>query len=204
MKLGQSTKVSACDDVYVISMLNGEAGAAGFGIVSMILPSVDITDGYLQQLYTNIQRMDGSAAVLFNRDREVIGWVPASGDPASGFLTANGISPLKYLIEDMCSGIETAFLGVNCTWLGAEDAARNGVTDGYYVRSVIEDSPAYLGGIQPGDRLVGIGNYTVKSGRLLEFALDELHPGDETTVIVERLNGETYEEMEISLTLGTR
>ena len=203
--LGSSAASSPADEVYLVGMAEGRFGSVDCGLVTYEAYNVSVVDGYQQLIYTNIGAAAGTAAALFNSDSELIGWVSAGGERTqAGNAVALGISPLKYLIEDLCSGNETAYLGVVCTQITDAEAAAYDIPAGYYVQEVREDSPAYTEGIQSGDRIVSINGTTVTSNRIMQHIMDELRVGDTIRIELERKGAGGYGSMDVIVRVAAR
>ena len=63
---------------------------------------------------------------------------------------------------------------------------------GALVASVAAGSPAMNAGVQPGDVIAEIDRQPVKSVDDLERAIDKLHPGSSTLLLVHRNGGDLY------------
>ena len=203
--LGSSASAVPADEIYLVGMAEGRFGSVDCGLITYESFNISIIDGYQHLLYTNVGAASDSAAALFNTKGELIGWVAADGvRTGAGNAVAMGISPLKYLIEDLCSEAETAYLGIICVQLSQEEAAQYDIPPGYYVQEVVSDSPAYTAGIQPGDRIVSVNGNVVSSNRILQHMMDELHPGDIITTELERKGTDGYGSMEVTVRIAAR
>ena len=75
---------------------------------------------------------------------------------------------------------------------------------GVCVQALIEDSPAVEAGILVGDIIVKIGKETVTCMEDVRSIMGYTRAGTEVTVIVaRRTRGGEYEEIELSVTLGS-
>ena len=202
--LGNSFSVSAAEYVWMAGSPDGNPGSVDYGVVSYVDSMDEVTDGYRQLFITNMQRMVGGSAVLFNQNCEIIGWISDYSCGTSNRVYAAGISPLKYVIEDLCSGINTAYLGVQCLTVNVEKAVETGLSTGLYVENVEQNSPAYMMGIQPGDRIVSINETSINNSRSLQLVMDELQSGKEIILMIERQGRDGEEPLRIALFVGTR
>ena len=200
--IGNSFKVSLADQIYMIGSPYGKTISLSEGLVTYTEKDCDAVDGYNQLIYTDMQRLPGGSAVLLSAEGSVIGWVSDATCGAEGReVLAYGISPLKYILEDLCSGVNTAYLGVKCVTVYEENT---GLEPGFYVEAVEADSPAADFGILAGDRLVAIDGKTVYNSHLLESRLELLKAGDIITVTLERRGVEGYEAFDLSIQLKGR
>ena len=183
----------------------GYAGACSAGTITFIHDYVDVTDGYAQYLYTDLLRSAGGSAVLLNMEGEIVGWVSdCTCIDDSPMVIACGISPLKYLIEDICSGKDTAYLGVDCVTVTAAEAEAAGVPAGLYVQQVLSYSAAEEYGIKPGDRITSINGRSVTDSHTLQVRIDEIQSGQNVIVEIERRAVEGYEPMALEIRFGSR
>lgn len=202
--LGNSFSVSAAEYVWMAGSPDGNPGSVDYGVVSYVDSMDEVTDGYRQLFITNMQRVVGGSAVLFNQNCEIIGWISDYSCGTSNRVYAAGISPLKYVIEDLCSGISTAYLGVQCLTVNVEKAVETGLSTGLYVENVEQNSPAYMMGIQPGDRIVSINETSINNSRSLQLVMDELQSGKEIILMIERQGRDGEEPLRIALFVGKR
>jgi len=203
--LGNSFAVQTMDRVFLAGQPFHVTGAVESGMVTNVLSSVDIVDGYEQLLFTDLSREEGGTGVLFNTEGEILGWVSDyMNEYYSGIAVACGISPLKYLIEDLCSGDPTAFLGVTCSYVSRAAAEEAGIISGLYVQAVENGSPAYENGIQIGDRLISLNGRTLSDSHSLRLRLDDLTSGERTLVEVGRGNGDGEKTLNLWVDLGSR
>ncbi len=204
-ELGNSFSVGFLDTVYLIGAPMGYPVAADDGIVTYVGENADIVDGYEQRFFTDMNRVPGSFACVINEDRMLVGIVSdGSCRESQTAAAAWGISPLKYLLEDMCSGVQTAYLGVLCRLNTEEDAAENGIPAGLYVREVVQDSPAYLAGIQAGDCIQTVNQKKVTDSHVLQLRLDDLSPDSPVRIEIARRGQAGYENMSLDVILGGR
>ena len=108
------------------------------------------------------------------------------------------------MLEDLCSGESTAYLGVRCLTVNMEKAEETGLPTGLYVTEVDENSPAYMMGIQAGDRIISINDKDINDSRTLQNVLDELTSGKETVLMIERQGKAGDEPLKVVLFVGKR
>ena len=204
LELGNSFLVSPAEYVWMAGSPDGMPGAVDYGVVTYVNRIDEVTDGYRQLFITNMQRSPGGSSVLFNTDCEIIGWVSDYSSGESERVYAAGISPLKYVIEDLCSAVDTAYLGVRCLTVNTEKSEETGLPTGLYVTDVEPNSPSYMMGIQAGDRIVSINDITVNDSRGLQDILDRLESGKETVLVIERQGKDGEEPIRVVLYAGKR
>ncbi len=202
--LGNSFMVSAADYVWMAGSPDGKPGAVDYGIVTYANRMDEVTDGYRQLFTTNMPRSEGGSAVLFNKSCEIIGWISDYSCGDSDRVYAVGISPLKYVIEDLCSAVNTSYLGIKCLTVNAEKSEETGLSTGLYVVEVEQNSPCYMMGIQAGDRIISINDYIVNDSRTLQDIIDRLQSGKEIVLMIERQGRVNEEPLKVVLFVGTR
>ena len=135
---------------------------------------------------------------------KIIGWISDYSCGDSDRVYAVGISPLKYVIEDLCSAVNTAYLGIKCLTVNAEKSEETGLSAGLYVVEVEQNSPCYMMGIQAGDRIISINDYIVNDSRTLQDIIDRLQSGKEIVLMIERQGRVNEEPLKVVLFVGTR
>ena len=204
--LGNSFQLKSLTQIYMTGAPHKIPGETVRGMITNIVDDIPETDGYKQLIYTDMTRISGGSAILFTEEGKIVGWVSDyTNVEGTNQAAACGISPLKYLIEDAMSGTETAYLGIRCTQVTAYDAVVNGMEEGFYISSVEENSPAFTAGLQTGDRLISINDQRVSGSHVLQIRIDQdLSPGQEIDVVVERRSAAGYEPLTIRVTAGSR
>ncbi|MBR4767918.1 MAG: PDZ domain-containing protein [Lachnospiraceae bacterium] len=204
VELGNSSVLQEDYRVFMIGTPFGQFLSKEEGRIVFSGNEEGFWDGSRQCYYTNMQRIPGAAASLFSEEGKLVGWISdyAAGD--SSMAVASGISPLKYLIEDLCLGVRTAYMGVRLRSVNWAEAAANGIQKGIYVAEIEPGSPAYLGGIQPGDRLQSIDGRAVVAARSVQNALDNVRSGDSIRVVVMRRTGDSEEPVSLLVNTSAR
>ncbi len=202
--LGNSEVLTNSEPVFLAGTPFGHYIALDEGRVISVGAVEGVLDGFRQRYYTNMAREQGGSAVIFNENAEVVGWVSdyAAGDSPVAIFA--GISSLKYIIEDLCLNRDTAYLGVRCRSISTAEAAPYNVQPGLYVSETVEESPAFIAGIQQGDRIVRINAQSVSNVRALQMFLDRAQPGDTVEIEVARGVGENAQVLSLTATLGAR
>jgi len=134
-----------------------------------------------------------SGGGLFNADGELIGIVVAksSGEDVEGLGFAIPINDAKPIIEDLIAqGYVGGRVSLGITALDLTTpqlAAQYGFkTPGVYVQSVIENSSAANGGLQPGDCFVSIDDTAIEAISDITSILNESSVGDQLMITVKR------------------
>lgn len=203
--LGNSFTVNTLDSVYLVGAPMNKIGSADAGYLTFMENHCDVTDGYEQKIYTNMYRLKGSSAVLIDENGRIVGWMSdQTCKDNENIAVVHGISPLKYLIEDLCAKKDTAYLGVRGIAITDKQSSIVNIPSGYYVQEIRPESPAYEAGILQGDCILSIGGYTVKDSHSLQLALDELECDETVSVIIRRPGADEDVEQTMELKLGRR
>ena len=203
VKLGKSNDLIVGDQVVAIGNPLGElTNSLTVGYVSAKERDVTASGSIINMLQTDAAINPGnSGGPLFNMKGEVIGITSAkySGTTSSG-ASIEGIG-FAIPIDDVASMInelmENGF--VSAPYIGIRISQR---TDGMgvYVESVDPGTPAETAGMQTGDIIVGIGEYTVKSVSDLDKALRNFKAHQATTIFVYR----NRQVLELNITLAEK
>ena len=204
ISLGSSFRASRGDRVFLFGSLYGRFGAMDEGKISYLATTEPVTDGYRHLIYTNMQRTKGGAGILVNEEGTLIGWmsdISAGSDTAA---VADGIDPLKHLLTEMASGVPRAYFGVLCRSLRTEDVAGTDRKVGLYVQNVLPESPAFYAGVQPGDRIISMGDQSMTINRTLQLILEAAEPGQTIAIVIGRMNNGKEEQINLTVTFGER
>ena len=204
LPLGNSLIVSPADAVWFSGFSENAGQGLNEGIITYVESYRPVIDGYVQKISTAMLHYPKEQGILLNDAGELIGLVCDDSCTEGSMISAWGISPLKYLLEDMCSMTSTAYLGIRCEDVASDEAEMLGIPSGLYIREVLQGSPAYNSGLLPGDRLVRVGAGSVNTNHMLLLWMDMLEPGSEITVGLERRGPEGYEPLEITLVPSER
>ncbi|MGN1147805.1 MAG: S1C family serine protease [Lachnospiraceae bacterium] len=180
-------------------------GSVEYGMIAATGSTLYKVDANYRLLLTDMYGSSNSTGVLFNMHGQIIGIITANNvsTDMKNNITAIGISDLRKLIENMSNGKEPAYMGISGMDVTVEANQEMSVPFGAYVREVAMDSPAMLGGIQPGDVIVEIGGSSIDNFSNYTSELLRLQAGQTVTVVVQRLVQDSYKEMEMEITLGT-
>ena len=204
LPLGNSLNLTSADPVWFIGCASEAEIGLNEGMVTYVEQHRPATDGYSQMISTNMLHYPGEEGVLMDSSGAVIGLVADDSCTAAPVMTALGISPLKYLLEDMCSGTNTAYFGIRCMDITSEESEVLGIPSGLYIQEVTPESPAYNAGLLPGDRLVRVDEGSVNTNHMLLLWMDQMEAGKEISVGIERRGPEGYGPLTLSVTPGVR
>lgn len=141
-----------------------------------------------------------SGGPLVNMDGEVVGINTAGIQGAEGIGFAVSSTSAQRFITQVVEQEPQPFIGISGADVTPTLAQQYGlpVEEGVFVVEISPNSPAAESDLQQGDILVGIDGNEIATSEDLQSQLDELEPGDEVTLQVNR----DGTEMEVTLTLG--
>ena len=205
-KLGESYTLVVGSPILALGSPNGHTGSMEAGIISSRNSYVYITDNKLDLFNTDITDNENSEGVIVNMKGEVVGLITRTlkDEKSEGLSTAIGISKLKSFLTSMGNQQARIYFGVKT--IDMPDAAKQeyGITGGIYVNDVLEDSPAFLAGIQSGDIILEVDEQTINNTNNFYNAISPLLPGAEVKVKIQRTTGTTQKEMDITVTLAEK
>lgn len=205
LPLGNSYQVSCGMPVLAAGCPVGYSGSVTMGMISLVQSDTVGTDTAFQLLYPDMHIPSGGTGFLFNTSGEIVGILSSQyGDRSTGLATAIGISGLKGIVEELSSGIDAAYLGIQGQNATADIAAAYNMPTGIYVTKVIVDSPAYLAGIKAGDVIRFAEQKDLSTMHKLQTYLENYSTGDVIRLKVYRGGQDEYVEMEFVVTLGSR
>ena len=146
---------------------------------------------YVDMLQTDAAINPGnSGGPLVNADGEVIGvnssiYSPSGGSVGLGF--AIPINRARRVAEDLLAHgvVRRPYVGLTLRTPEAQ-TARDLLTAGVVVRTVVPGSPAARAGVQPGDALVRVRARALRNPYDWEAALLDLRPGEDVPLVVRR------------------
>ena len=193
--MGDSDTLAVGEMVLAVGNPLGElGGTVTDGIISALNRNVMVEGNEMTLIQASASVSPGnSGGGLFNMQGELIGIVNAksSGDNAEGLGFAIPINKASQVASDL---IENGYvsgrpaMGVTIVDVNSPEMAMEyGVNNlGVYIYGVEKDSPAEKAGLQPGDRLLSIGNVEVTTMNDLTNYIRGCKVGDTVQVVVAR------------------
>ncbi len=190
-RLGNSDEVQVGDISFAIGNPLGFSSTFTSGVVSAVGRNADARLGtsFTDFIQTDAAINPGnSGGALVNIYGEVIGintWIASQTGGNIGLGFAIPINKAKEVIDDLINNgkVEYGWLGIS---MG--DPSDNLIKDmklanrsGAFVFNVYKDSPAWKGGIRPGDFITSIDNKKIKDGNNLLQLVGNLKPGNQYT-----------------------
>lgn len=204
--IGDSYGVRIGETILFAGSPMGFPGSVQYGYISYVQKNVSAIDGEYRIFYTDSMAVSGSGGAMFNTQGELIGWMDTSSDTQhdNEMQRAIGISDLKYIIEDVISGINTAYIGVKVSTVTESIASGYGLPAGVYVTEVLPMSPAYEAGIQPGDVITNIQSASITDIAGFRKIISVLKENSEISIVLQRRGRDGYKERTIVLDAGSR
>ena len=192
------------DVVIAIGDPLGYGSSIGYGMLTSTGNEINGIDHNYSLLTTDIYGSTKGSGILINRSGRVIGIIDQSYNKSENknLVSAVGITELIKLIEDMCNDVSRPHMGVSVTNVSSAAMRFYNMPIGAYITDIQMDSPAMQGGIHKGDVITAMNDAVITSVLDYELEINECKPGDEVVVTVMRLNGETYIDMDIKVTLS--
>lgn len=201
-KLDNSYQIDQGDIVIAAGKILGNDFSVNYGTAINVKTSKSGIDSYYSLISTNMQQLSGDYAYIFNADGNVIGIMkPESIEPV---IIAYGISDLKALIEKLSNNQGITYLGVAGVTVTNSIASIYSKPTGVYITEVVENSPAFLAGIQSGDIITSINNETVVTFKSLIDTLYKYKSGDLIVINVKRQGKDEYKNFQFNVTLSTK
>lgn len=184
----------------------GTSGSVCYGIITSSGTAIDHVDSAYKLLSTDIYGSRNATGVLVNLKGRIVGIIDNSynGDERGNLLSAYGISELKRTITKMSNNQPRVYMGIHGTDVPQEANQESGIPLGAYIKEIEMDSPAMTAGIQSGDVIVRAGDEEISNYNEFLNVLYNANPEDTITITLMRQGMETFQKMEVAVTLEKR
>ena len=221
--IGKSDDLVLGEQVVAIGNALGLGQSVTSGYVSALHRDLRFSDGSYTIESTDLIQTDApinsgnSGGGLFNMKGELIGINEAKSSMSSSGTTVDGvgyaisIDKAEPILQNLMS-LETretvaeenaGYLGVTCADVTADIAQMYKMPEGVCFTSVLENSPAAAAGAQKGDVLIRFDGREIGSYDNLKSVLAYYAAGETVNMTVLRMNAGEYEEVELTITLGS-
>ena len=202
--LGDSDKVTDGKLVLALGNLLGTNYSILTGNVTSLNNELNKVDRNYSVFTTNIIANDNARGVLINTDGEIVGMTIANFEAPKGSytITVVAISEIRSLIENLCLGKGTPYMGVYISTVTEEISKQHEIPMGIFVRDVVADSPAMDAGLQSGDIILKVNGEDVATDTEYSEKISTLSPGDTCEIMLLRQNGNDYYEITLRVELG--
>ena len=221
--VGDSDELELGEQVVAIGNALGYGQSVTVGWVSALNRDITLTDengvainstGLIQ---TDAAINPGnSGGALLNMDGELVGINEAKiGTTPTGISVDNmgfaipidkAEDSLKELMSlptrDKVDASHASALGIEGQSVTSDLTQLYGIPGGVIVASVVENGPADQAGIQKSDIITELDGRSVGNLEQLQNALQYYAAGETVDVVVQRLNGQSFEAQTVSVTLG--
>lgn len=221
--VGDSDELELGEQVVAIGNALGYGQSVTVGWVSALNRDITLTDengvainstGLIQtDAAINPGNSDGA---LLNMDGELVGINEAkTGTTPTGISVDNmgfaipidkAEDSLKELMSlptrDKVDASHASALGIEGQSVTSDLTQLYGIPGGVIVASVVENGPADQAGIQKSDIITELDGRSVGNLEQLQNALQYYAAGETVDVVVQRLNGQSFEAQTVSVTLG--
>ena len=221
--VGDSDELELGEQVVAIGNALGYGQSVTVGWVSALNRDITLTDengvainstGLIQ---TDAAINPGnSGGALLNMDGELVGINEAkTGTTPTGISVDNmgfaipidkAEDSLKELMSlptrDKVDASHASALGIEGQSVTSDLIQLYGIPGGVIVASVVENGPADQAGIQKSDIITELDGRSVGNLEQLQNALQYYAAGETVDVVVQRLNGQSFEAQTVSVTLG--
>lgn len=215
--LGDSEALSLGEPVIAIGNALGYGQSVTDGIISALNREIQLTSTTTGTfIQTNAAINPGnSGGALLNMYGEVVGInsnkIVESTIEGMGY--AIPISAAKPIIEELMlketktrvSETEVGYIGILQPATVTEEVAQMyDMPIGVFIPQIAQNSPAEAAGLQKGDIITAIGGDTVTTVEELQESMQYHAAGTQVEITIQRNNGDGYQEMKYTVTLGSR
>lgn len=200
---GSITSMMVGTPVLAVGSVQGIPDSMSLGQVTNASTVVDITDGSVKIISTDIYGSALASGVLVNLNGRILGFIchEKVGEDMPNLIRAYSITDLKNKIEKISNGQDLAKLGIIGTDVTERAYNELGVPFGTYVKKVDIDSPAMEAGIRSGDVIIKFGTTDINSFTDFKDALLKAQAGDTVVITLMRPGREKYMEVSYEVTL---
>ena len=155
-----------------------------------------------------------SGGALINTNGQLIGINSAIASPTgyyNGYSYAIPVDIVKKVVNDLVKygSVQRGFLGamfIDAGMLTDQEKKKENIpanVDGIYITDLTKDGAAIQAGIQKGDVIKKINDYTINSGSELQEQLSNYKPGDKVNVTISRNGAEHTYQVTLKNNAGT-
>jgi serine protease Do len=213
--LGNSSEMVPGEMVIAIGNALGYGQSVTVGYVSAVNREVTIDNQTMTLLQTDAAINPGnSGGALINTSGQVIGInsVKFASEDVEGMGYAIPISDAVPMINELMNREAVAaedqgFLGIDSSTAQEVNeiyAERFNMPIGIYINDVVAGSPAEAAGLMQGDIITGLDGSKIETIEDLKNALSYKKAGQKVKVKIQVMDGGSYEEKELEVTLGAK
>lgn len=199
---GSVSNIMSGTPILAIGSPQGLSDSMALGQITS-LGTVDITDGNIRVISTDIYASTSASGVIANLNGNVLGIVchEDMGLGMPNLIRAYSIIDIKDRLEKLSNGQSLAMLGIVGTDVTESAANDLGVPIGTYVKKVIMDSPAMNAGLRSGDVITKFNGREITTLNDYKDSVLKSHPDETVIVTVMRPGRDSYTEVNYEITL---
>lgn len=203
IEMGSSYNSNAGTPVIAIGQPLGVADSLAYGFITSSGSTLHLPDSSYKLITTDMYGSKNATGILINLKGQMIGMIDMENqkDDIKNIISAYGITELKKVVQNLSNGQDIAYLGVYGSDVTQEINQEMGVPYGAYILEIDMDSPAMKAGIQSGDIIIRIDDFTVNSYKEFVSILTDKQPEEVISIGLLRQSPEGYMEMELEVTL---
>lgn len=213
--LGDSAALEVGEPAIAIGNALGYGQSVTTGVISAVDREITIDNVTRNLIQTDAAINPGnSGGALLNMNGEVIGINSAkfSSSMVEGMGYAIPISEAKPIIDELMNRTarekvefgEESYLGISGVDVTDQVAETYSMPIGIYVAQALEGTAAESAGLQKGDVITKFDGREVASMADLQDILTYYPAGTTVDLVIQRVDGDTYQEQTVSVTLGSK
>ncbi len=201
--IGNSTELKPGDFVTAIGNPAGSMYSMSYGAVLTKPITRYITDRRVSLFHTDMPCVANGGGVVMNYEGRIVGIITKRFDTEDSNITSFiGISELENLINLLISNRNMLYMGVVAIDMTEEYMLENNLSNGIYITSVEQGSPAESANLVTGDIIVSIGDETVENVFGFSNIIASYNAGDKVSVTIRRPYAKNNVERTVSIVIG--
>lgn len=200
---GNSSRLKVGDFVTAIGNPAGSMYSISYGAVLTKPITKYITDRRISLFYTDMPCVADGGGVVMNYEGKIVGFITKRFDTEDSNMTSFiGISELENLLSLLTSNRNMLYMGVVACDMSEEYMKENKLTNGIYITSVEQGSPAEHAGLVTGDIIVSVGDEAVENVFGFSNIISSYNAGDKVPVKIRRPYAKNNVERTVNIVIG--
>lgn len=201
--IGDSSQLKPGDFVTAIGNPAGSMYSMSYGAVLTKPITRYITDRRVSLFHTDMPCVANGGGVVMNYEGKIVGIITKRFDNENSNITSFiGISELENLINLLISNRNMLYMGVVASDMSEEYMLENNLTNGIYITSIEQGSPAEHANFVTGDIIVSVGDETVENVFGFSNIIASYNAGDTVSVTIRRPYAKSNVERTVNLVIG--
>lgn len=203
--MGESYSLIVGTPILAVGSPNGYPDSFVTGMVTSKDVYVYITDNKLELFVTDVVADEPGDGVIVNMQGQIIGLITnLYTEGTDSICKAIGISRIKPIIEKLANNADISYFGILAEEVPSDVLMAAGLTNGIYVREVMENSPAAESGIKKGDIITHVGTAKITSMYTFMTLMQNSNVNDVIVVKLQRAVQQAYKEMNFSVRITAK